>query len=138
MGSSAKKAIEVNEENKPEEVVSNVGENQEENTPQVSGLKGSVSEECQTEEAAPKLGIVQTKELLKAIHIIVDTIDEIAEGGIDLSDVPKLFAAAKDYKVIVAGIKDCAEVKDELRDLDASEVREIGDSAVDIVLAILD
>ena len=72
-------------------------------------------------------GIKETKEVIDAISVIVEVGDEVLEDKkITLGDIPHVLDGLKQYKTVMAGIKDAKKAGEEVKDLTAQEIQELG------------
>ncbi len=71
-------------------------------------------------------GIAQTKELLKGIEVLVEFGAKVAaDKKVNAEDLPAVIELAKKFEVLMAAAKDADQIKEELKDLDETEIVEI-------------
>ena len=80
-----------------------------------------------------KVGIEETKEVVKAIEIIAVLGTKTLANGLQLSDFSALGELAKSFSDFKAAIQGISLVDDELKDLDQAELLELGSLVFDMV-----
>lgn len=86
-----------------------------------------------------KKGLKESLELLEGVRIVVDAVDEVLEDGkVGLEDLPKLLPLLQDFQKLMDAVSGIREIPGELKDLDESEVLQLGGKVFEIVKAIKD
>lgn len=74
---------------------------------------------------ANEYGIKETKELFEALALIGATAKKIVKTGLKPESFSYLVELATKYSVLVDGLKDISEIKNEIKDLNIAEIQEL-------------
>jgi hypothetical protein len=81
-------------------------------------------------------GIKETLEFLESVEVLVVEGKKIAKDGVSLADIPEALELFKKLDVIIAGGKDADKIyKEELKELDQSELIQIGAKVFEVINA---
>ena len=82
-----------------------------------------------------KTGIKETKEVIVAVVVVKDAVTEIfKDGKVNLEDAQAVVKLAGHAKTLTDAIEGLSLVKDELKDLDNAEAKELLLALVDVIV----
>ena len=83
-----------------------------------------------------KKGLKEFKELIDGLELLAVQAKKIADGGIGAEDIIHMVKLAQEFEVLREAFKGFGELKEEMKDLDQSEVIEIVGELYGLVKAV--